>query len=55
MPDLTADLAFVTNAVRHGPGGDTVSLALGVATPRLRIEVCDRGTGFPIEGVDPYA
>jgi anti-sigma regulatory factor (Ser/Thr protein kinase) len=47
---------LVTNAVRHvtyGPDEGTVSLALGVATPRLRIEVCDRGTGFSIEGIDP--
>jgi serine/threonine-protein kinase RsbW len=46
---------LVTNAVRHVshvPGEDTVSVALGVATPRLRIEVCDRGTGFAIEDVD---
>jgi anti-sigma regulatory factor (Ser/Thr protein kinase) len=46
---------LVTNAVRHstyGPGEDTVSVALGVATPRLRIEVCDRGTGFAVEHVD---
>jgi anti-sigma regulatory factor (Ser/Thr protein kinase) len=49
---------LVTNAVRHvtyGTGEDTVSLAVGVATPRLRIEVCDPGTGFSIEGVDPRA
>jgi anti-sigma regulatory factor (Ser/Thr protein kinase) len=49
---------LVTNAVRHvtyGPGEGTVSLALGVARPCLRIEVCDRGTGFSIQGVDPPA
>ena len=49
---------LVTNAVRHvtyGPGENMVSLALGVATLRLRIEVCDRGTGFLIERVDPPA
>jgi anti-sigma regulatory factor (Ser/Thr protein kinase) len=46
---------LVTNAVRHVsrvPGEDTVSVAIGVAEPRLRIEVCDRGTGFAIEDVD---
>ena len=39
----------VTNAVRHvthGPGEGTVRVALGVARRRLRIEVCDGGTGF---------
>lgn len=49
---------LVTNAVRHvnyGPGEDTVSLAMGVATLRLRIEVCDPGTGFSIESVDGRA
>jgi anti-sigma regulatory factor (Ser/Thr protein kinase) len=46
---------LVNNAVRHvtyGPGEATVSLAVGVAMPRVRIEVCDCGTGFSIEGVD---
>jgi anti-sigma regulatory factor (Ser/Thr protein kinase) len=49
---------LVTNAVRHvtyGPGEATVSVAVGVATPRLRIEVCDPGAGFSIEGVRPRA
>ena len=49
---------LVTNAVRHaisGRGEDTVSVALGVATACLRIEVCDPGTGFAIEGVDRCA
>jgi anti-sigma regulatory factor (Ser/Thr protein kinase) len=49
---------LVTKAVRHvtyAPGEATVSLAVGVATPRLRIEVCDCGTGCPLEGVDPPA
>jgi anti-sigma regulatory factor (Ser/Thr protein kinase) len=49
---------LVTNAVRHvnyGPGEYTVSLAVGVATLRLRIEVCDPGTGFSIEGMDARA
>jgi len=49
---------LVTNAVRHvvyGPGEATVSLAVGVARLRLRIEVCDPGAGFSIEGVHPSA
>ena len=49
---------LVTNAVRHVTCGRrqyTVSLALGVARARLRVEVCDPGRGFSIEGVDPAA
>jgi anti-sigma regulatory factor (Ser/Thr protein kinase) len=45
---------LVTNAVRHvshRPDENTVSLAVGVATPRLRIEVCDPGTGFATAGL----
>jgi anti-sigma regulatory factor (Ser/Thr protein kinase) len=49
---------LVTNAVQHGsygPGEGMVRVALGVATLRLRIEVCDGGTGFSVEGVAPPA
>lgn len=47
---------LVTNAVRHvgsAPGEESVSLALGVAAPRLRVEVCDTGPGFSIAAIDP--
>jgi anti-sigma regulatory factor (Ser/Thr protein kinase) len=49
---------LVTNAVRHANGGqghDTVSVAVGIATARLRIEVCDTGAGFSVDGVDRCA
>lgn len=47
---------LVSNAVRHGGAdeGETVVLHLAFATGRLRVEVCDRGSGFEPGTPTPY-
>jgi len=51
---LTTEL--VSNAVRHGGAdeGQMVILHLAVSPERLRVEVCDPGTGFEAGRPTPY-
>jgi anti-sigma regulatory factor (Ser/Thr protein kinase) len=51
---LTTEL--VSNAVRHGGAGEgaVVILHLAVAPERLRVEVCDPGSGFAPGRPTPY-
>jgi anti-sigma regulatory factor (Ser/Thr protein kinase) len=51
---LTTEL--VSNAVRHGGGGESgaVLLHLAVAADRVRVEVSDTGTGFEPGPPTPY-
>jgi anti-sigma regulatory factor (Ser/Thr protein kinase) len=60
-PDMLASVELLTtelvsNAVRHGGAGEgqIVILHLAVAPERLRVEVCDPGTGFSPGRPTPY-
>ncbi|QDY76951.1 sensor histidine kinase [Streptomyces qinzhouensis] len=61
LPELSADPVrlrqavgnLVSNAVRHTPGGGTVTLRARAAGTRLTVEVEDTGSGIPAEDL-PY-
>ncbi len=40
---------LLTNAVRHGPSGEPVTVRLQVTDDRLSFSVADRGEGIPVE------
>jgi two-component system sensor histidine kinase KdpD len=43
---------LLTNAVRHGPEGQSVTIHVEDASPELRVRVVDRGVGVPPDARD---
>ena len=40
---------LLSNAVKYSPSGETVSVRASMAGERVRVEVCDQGSGIPPE------